>query len=135
MRQPVSRAEAVPEIRSRFWQMDVSPAPRPEVICPQPRRITRPLFAVETANRDSPRLNRFGSLMCSFRYCNGPVMICQCIVLDAQLFVRFALNYSTIPLDNDRDVGIGMLYEFVAQFLNISAIITLCGVYGLKKLK
>ncbi|TVT98156.1 hypothetical protein EJB05_32022 [Eragrostis curvula] len=57
LRQPVSRAEAVSERRSRFWQMDASPAPRAEVICPQPRRATRPPFAVETANRASPRLN------------------------------------------------------------------------------
>ncbi|XP_062206726.1 uncharacterized protein LOC133908611 isoform X2 [Phragmites australis] len=57
LRQPLSRAEAVPERRSRLWQMDAPPTPRVEVICPQPRRPTRLPFAVETVNRASPRLN------------------------------------------------------------------------------
>lgn len=56
--QPISRAEAMPERRSRFWQMDAPPPPRAEVICPQPRRATRiPLAAVETLNKASPKMN------------------------------------------------------------------------------
>lgn len=49
LRQPISRAEAVPERRSRLWQMDAPLLPLPprtEVLCPQPRRAARIPFAV-----------------------------------------------------------------------------------------
>jgi hypothetical protein len=114
----------VPEIRSRFWQMDVSPVPRPEVICPQPRRATRPPFAVET----TPRLNRLVFLMCSFLYCNGPGMICQCFSarysINCQMCILICtqLYHDFVKLDHDRVVEIGMLFGFVAQFLNIYAV-------------
>lgn len=57
LRQPISRAEAVPERRSRLWQMDALPLPlppRPEVLCPQPRRAARIPFAV-SVNKAIPR--------------------------------------------------------------------------------
>ena len=69
LRQPLSRAEAVPERRSRFWPMDVQPTPRAEVICPQPRRATRLPFAVETVNKASPRTNRLVLWLSSVFHC------------------------------------------------------------------
>ncbi|ONM30812.1 uncharacterized protein [Zea mays] len=57
LRQPISRAEAVPERRSRLWQMDALPLPpRAEVLCPQPRRAARIPFAV-SVNKAIPRSN------------------------------------------------------------------------------
>lgn len=59
LRQPISRAEAVPERRSRLWQMDAPLLPLPprtEVLCPQPRRPARIPFAV-SVNKAIPRSN------------------------------------------------------------------------------
>ncbi|KAJ4798273.1 translocase subunit seca [Rhynchospora pubera] len=53
--QTMPRSDFVSDKRSRFWQIEGQSAPKSEVICPQPCRISRvPLF-IETLNRSSPK--------------------------------------------------------------------------------
>lgn len=42
------------EKKSRFWQINDQPFPRSEVICPQPRWVTRVPYFMEYCNRVGP---------------------------------------------------------------------------------